>query len=164
MQFQPKNDTAMGAHCGRADQGPEMDSRRRSRLVERTALVEGGYADVLIILGRAADFVTFECNKPRERGSRSRGLRDTRDAVLGHSLTPFWTPLVPEMSVVLENQPAALDKVGGLAAWRLGGLAAWWTTFPHSETSNLSESCSNICQVKARLNKLLGNQLDKQIH
>jgi hypothetical protein len=39
---QQRNDTAMGAHCGRADQGPEMDPRRRSRLVERTAVGEGG--------------------------------------------------------------------------------------------------------------------------
>ena len=35
-----RNDTAVGAHCGRADQGPEMDPRRRSRLVERTAVGE----------------------------------------------------------------------------------------------------------------------------
>jgi hypothetical protein len=40
--LQPRNDTAVGAHCGRADQGLEMDPRRRSRLVERTAVVEGG--------------------------------------------------------------------------------------------------------------------------
>jgi hypothetical protein len=40
--LQPRNDTAVGAHYGRADQGPEIDPRRRSRLVERTVLVEGG--------------------------------------------------------------------------------------------------------------------------
>ena len=40
--LQPRNDTAVGAHCGRADQGPEMDPRSRSRLVERTAVGEGG--------------------------------------------------------------------------------------------------------------------------
>jgi hypothetical protein len=40
--LQPRNDTAMGAHCGRADQGPEMDPRSRSRLVEQTAVGEGG--------------------------------------------------------------------------------------------------------------------------
>jgi hypothetical protein len=40
--LQPRNDITVGAHCGRADQGPEMDPRRRSRLVERTAVVEGG--------------------------------------------------------------------------------------------------------------------------
>ena len=40
--LQPRNDNAVGAHCGRADQGPEMDPRRRSRLVERTAVGEGG--------------------------------------------------------------------------------------------------------------------------
>jgi len=34
--------TGVGAHCGRADQGPEMDPRSRSRLVERTAVGEGG--------------------------------------------------------------------------------------------------------------------------
>jgi hypothetical protein len=39
--LQPRNDTAVGAHCGRADQGPEMDPRSRSRLVERTAVGEG---------------------------------------------------------------------------------------------------------------------------
>jgi hypothetical protein len=37
-----RNDTAVGAHFGRADQGPEMDPRSRSRLVERTAVGEGG--------------------------------------------------------------------------------------------------------------------------
>jgi hypothetical protein len=40
--LQPRNDTAVGAHCGRADQGPEMDPRRRSRLVERMAVGDGG--------------------------------------------------------------------------------------------------------------------------
>jgi hypothetical protein len=40
--LQPRNDTAVGAHCGRVDQVPEMDPRRRSRLVERTAVGEGG--------------------------------------------------------------------------------------------------------------------------
>jgi hypothetical protein len=40
--LQPRNDAAVGAYYGRADQGPEMDPRRRSRLAERTALVEGG--------------------------------------------------------------------------------------------------------------------------
>ena len=39
--LQPRNDTAMGAHCGRADQGPEMYPRSRSRLVERAAVGEG---------------------------------------------------------------------------------------------------------------------------
>jgi hypothetical protein len=39
--LQPRNDTAMGAHYGRADQGPEMDPRSRSRLVERTVVGEG---------------------------------------------------------------------------------------------------------------------------
>jgi hypothetical protein len=33
---QSRNNVAVGAHCGRTDQGPEMDLRRRSRLVERT--------------------------------------------------------------------------------------------------------------------------------
>jgi hypothetical protein len=28
--LQPRNDIAVGAHCGRADQGPEMDPRSRS--------------------------------------------------------------------------------------------------------------------------------------
>jgi hypothetical protein len=36
--LQPRNDTAMGA---RADQGPEMYPRNRSRLVERAAVGEG---------------------------------------------------------------------------------------------------------------------------
>jgi hypothetical protein len=40
--LQPRNDAAVRAYCGRADQGPEIDPRRRNRLVERTALVEGG--------------------------------------------------------------------------------------------------------------------------
>ena len=40
--LQSRNDAAVGAHCGRTDQGPEMDPRRRSRLVERTAVGEGG--------------------------------------------------------------------------------------------------------------------------
>jgi hypothetical protein len=39
--LQPRNDTAVGAHCGRVGQGPEMDPRRRGRLVERTAVGEG---------------------------------------------------------------------------------------------------------------------------
>jgi hypothetical protein len=38
----PENDTAVGAHCGCAGQGLEMDPRSRSRLVERTAVGEGG--------------------------------------------------------------------------------------------------------------------------
>jgi len=42
MGVQPRNDIAMGAHCGRADQGPEMDPHSWSRLVERTAVGEGG--------------------------------------------------------------------------------------------------------------------------
>jgi hypothetical protein len=33
---------AVGAHCGHADQGPEMDPRSRSRLVERMAVGDGG--------------------------------------------------------------------------------------------------------------------------
>ena len=37
-----ENNVAVGAHFGRADQGPEMDPRSRSRLVERTAVGEGG--------------------------------------------------------------------------------------------------------------------------
>jgi len=37
-----RNDTAVGAHFGRADQGAEMELRSRSRLVERTAVGEGG--------------------------------------------------------------------------------------------------------------------------
>jgi hypothetical protein len=40
--LQPRNDIAVGAHCGRADQGPEMDTRSRGRLVERTAVGESG--------------------------------------------------------------------------------------------------------------------------
>jgi hypothetical protein len=40
--LQPRNDTTVGAHCGHAGQGPEMGPRRRSRLVERTAVVDGG--------------------------------------------------------------------------------------------------------------------------
>jgi len=40
--LQPRNDTAVGAHCGRAGQGPEMDPRSRSRLIERTAVDGGG--------------------------------------------------------------------------------------------------------------------------
>jgi hypothetical protein len=40
--LQPRNDTVVGAHCGRADQGPEMDPRSRSRLVERAVVGEGG--------------------------------------------------------------------------------------------------------------------------
>ena len=40
--LQPRNDTAVRAHCGRADQESEMDPRSRSRLVERTAVGEGG--------------------------------------------------------------------------------------------------------------------------
>jgi hypothetical protein len=39
--LQTRNDTAVAAHCGRADQGPEMDTRGRSRLVERTAVGKG---------------------------------------------------------------------------------------------------------------------------
>ena len=31
-----------GSHCGRADQGPEMDPRSRSRLVEQAAVGKGG--------------------------------------------------------------------------------------------------------------------------
>jgi hypothetical protein len=40
--LQPRNDTAVGAHCGRAGQEPEMDPRSRSRSVGRTAVDEGG--------------------------------------------------------------------------------------------------------------------------
>ena len=40
--LQPRNDTAVGAHYGRADQGPEMDLRSQSRLVQRAAVGEGG--------------------------------------------------------------------------------------------------------------------------
>jgi hypothetical protein len=39
--MQPRNDTVVGAHFGRAGQGPKMDPRRLSRLVERTAVGEG---------------------------------------------------------------------------------------------------------------------------
>jgi hypothetical protein len=43
LLFMPtRNDTAVGAHFGRADQGPEMDPRSRSRLVERTVVGKGG--------------------------------------------------------------------------------------------------------------------------
>jgi hypothetical protein len=37
---QPRGDTVMGAHFGRADQGPEMDSQVTS-LVERTKVGKG---------------------------------------------------------------------------------------------------------------------------
>jgi len=40
--LQPRNDTVVRAHCGRSDQELGMAPRRRSRLVERTAVVEGG--------------------------------------------------------------------------------------------------------------------------
>jgi hypothetical protein len=39
--MQPRNDTVVGAHFGRAGQGPKMDPRRLNRLVERTAVGEG---------------------------------------------------------------------------------------------------------------------------
>jgi hypothetical protein len=42
MRCTQKTTTAVGAHCGCADQGLEMDPRSRSRLVERTAVGEGG--------------------------------------------------------------------------------------------------------------------------
>jgi hypothetical protein len=38
----PRNDTVMGAHFGRAGQGPEMDPGRVSRLVEWTEVGEDG--------------------------------------------------------------------------------------------------------------------------
>ena len=40
--LQPRNDTAVGAHYRHTDQGPEMDPRSRSRLVQRAAVGEGG--------------------------------------------------------------------------------------------------------------------------
>ena len=39
--MQPRNDTVVGAHFGRAGQGPKVDPRRLSRLVEWTAVGEG---------------------------------------------------------------------------------------------------------------------------
>jgi hypothetical protein len=38
---QPRNDTIVGAHFGRAGQGPKMDPRRVARLVEQTVVGEG---------------------------------------------------------------------------------------------------------------------------
>jgi hypothetical protein len=39
--MQPRNDTVVGAHFGRAGQGAILDPRRLSRLVERMAVGEG---------------------------------------------------------------------------------------------------------------------------
>jgi hypothetical protein len=47
------------------------------------------------------DLITQKPDKLRKSGSRSRGPRGARGAVLGTLLTPFLTPLVPEMSVAL---------------------------------------------------------------
>jgi len=38
---QPRNDTVVGAHFGRAAQGPKMDPHRVTRLVERAAVCRG---------------------------------------------------------------------------------------------------------------------------
>jgi hypothetical protein len=54
---QPRNDTVVGAHFERVGQGPKMDPRRLSQLVERTAVGEGGEGFYIARSGRRADLL-----------------------------------------------------------------------------------------------------------
>jgi hypothetical protein len=65
---QPRNDTIVGAHFGRAGQGPKMDPRRVTRLVERTAVGEGGEDFYIARSGKRADLLV----SPGLRGHSDR--------------------------------------------------------------------------------------------
>jgi hypothetical protein len=57
--MQLRNDTVVGANFSRAGQGPKMDQRRVTRLVERTAVGEGGEGFYIAQSGRRPDLLVL---------------------------------------------------------------------------------------------------------